>query len=279
MTSLIAALGAVVAASGVLAAASPLDRSAAYLERAQHADGGFAERGGEPNPNLTGWAVLALRAAGRDPRRLDASAEYLSRRQPESAGDLALRILALAALRRRADDLADRLETLRRPNGSIGGLVNSTAWGVLALRAAGRAAGAPAIRYLVTHQRRNGGWSWHPRGAPDTNDTAAVVQALRAASAGEPSVRKAVRYLRRAQNRDGGYGLARGSASDAQSTAWVVQALLAAGQPAPRRAVSYLASLRRRDGSYRHSRRYGFTPVWVTAQVLPALARKPYPVR
>jgi hypothetical protein len=42
---------------------------------------------------------------------------------------------------------------------------------------------------------------------------------------------------------------------------------------------TYLRSLRRDDGSYRYSRRYVTTPVWVTAQVLPAVLRKPFPLR
>jgi hypothetical protein len=37
--------------------------------------------------------------------------------------------------------------------------------------------------------------------------------------------------------------------------------------------------LRRADGSYRYSRAYVTTPVWVTAQVLPALVKKPFPLR
>jgi hypothetical protein len=32
-------------------------------------------------------------------------------------------------------------------------------------------------------------------------------------------------------------------------------------------------------GSYRYSRAYATTPVWVTAQVLPALVKKPFPLR
>jgi hypothetical protein len=58
-----------------------------------------------------------------------------------------------------------------------------------------------------------------------------------------------------------------------------VQAFLAAGRPVPRGALAYLRRLQRPDGSYRYSRRYVTTPVWVTAQVLPALARKPFPFR
>jgi predicted MPP superfamily phosphohydrolase len=43
--------------------------------------------------------------------------------------------------------------------------------------------------------------------------------------------------------------------------------------------LALLAKLRRADGSYRYSRAYATTPVWVTAQVLPALVKKPFPLR
>ncbi len=85
-------------------------------------------------------------------------------------------------------------------------------------------------------------------------------------------------YLRRLQNSDGGFELSSGRGSDAQSTAWAIQAFLAAGRTPPRGASGYLAELQRSDGSYRYSARYGTTPVWVTAQVLPALARQPFPL-
>ena len=70
-----------------------------------------------------------------------------------------------------------------------------------------------------------------------------------------------------------------GRSSDAQSTAWAIQAFLAGGKQPGRAAFRYLASLRRPDGSYRYSKRYAVTPVWVTSQVLPALVRKPFPLR
>jgi hypothetical protein len=37
--------------------------------------------------------------------------------------------------------------------------------------------------------------------------------------------------------------------------------------------------MHRRNGSFRYSAAYAVTPVWVTAQVLPALARRPFPLR
>jgi energy-coupling factor transport system substrate-specific component len=92
-------------------------------------------------------------------------------------------------------------------------------------------------------------------------------------------IRRALDYLRRAQNRDGGFELGAGRGSDAQSTAWAIQAFLAAGAKVPAGAYAYLRTLRREDGSYRYSRRYATTPVWVTSQVLPAVLRKPFPLR
>jgi prenyltransferase beta subunit len=255
-------------------AATPAD----YVASQQQPDGGFAEPGQSSDPSLSAWAVLGLKAAGREPSRSPAS--YLENVPTRTANDLALRILALHALRRDTDALADRLERLRGPGGRIGPLVNSTIWGVIAFRATGRAAGT-SVRYLLRAQRKNGGWSWHPRAAPDSNDTAAAIQALRAAGVGSrsKSIRRGLRYLRSLQRSDGGFALGPGAASDAQSTAWAIQAFVAAGKPPGARAFRYLARLRRADGSYRHSKRYAATPVWVTSQVLPALARKPFPLR
>jgi hypothetical protein len=71
----------------------------------------------------------------------------------------------------------------------------------------------------------------------------------------------------------------RGRDPDGQSTAWAIQGLLAAGKSPGKPAFRFLSRLRRADGSYRYSLRYGTTPVWVTAQVVPALAGRPFPLR
>jgi prenyltransferase beta subunit len=255
--------------------AAPAAGPAEYVLSRQQSDGGFAEPGGSSDPSLTAWAVLGLAAVDRAP---PSAAQYLEDKPYPEAIDLALRILALRAVDKDVEALADRLETLRRPDGRIGPLVNSTAWGVLALRSAGRPAGA-SVRFLLRLQRRSGGWSWALRGPGDSNDTAAVMQALRSAgvSPRAAALRRGIAYLRRLQRTDGGFPLVAGRASDAQSTAWAIQALVAAGREPGRDAFRYLARLRRQDGSYRYSRQRVSTPVWVTAQVLPALARDPFP--
>jgi prenyltransferase beta subunit len=135
------------------------------------------------------------------------------------------------------------------------------------------------VRFVLRQQVGNGGWAWYAGGQPDSNDTAAALQALRAAGVAGKPVRRALAYLLRLRNADGGFELTPGRGSDAQSTAWAVQAFVAARRPVPRGAIAYLRGLRRPDGSFRYSKRYLTTPVWVTAQVLPALARKPFPLR
>jgi Prenyltransferase and squalene oxidase repeat len=247
-------------------AASPAD----YVTARQQADGGFAEPGGRSDPALTAWAVLGLHASGRHPARSPAA--YLRQAPTEDTTDLALRVMALRALGVDAAELTARLERQRRPDGRIGSLVNSTAWAALALDRPGRA----TIRYLLRAQHRSGGWSWVPRGAPDSNDTAAVIQALRSAGVRGRPIRRGLAYIRRLTAPSGGVRLTPGRAPDAQSTAWAIQAYVAAGSPPPRAAFRFLGSLRRPDGSYRYSRRYAVTPALVTAQVLPALARKPF---
>lgn len=256
------------------AVAGPIDTAAEYLEARQQADGGFAEAGGRSEPGLTAWVVLGLVAAGRPPER---AAEWLVGRPYPSATDLELRILALSALGHDVQGLADRLEGLRRPTGAIGPTISSTVWGILALRAAGRPAGS-AVRYLIAQQSADGGFAWHEDAAPDSNDTAAALQALTAAGvpSGSRAIRRAISYLRRLQNQDGGFELEPGRGSDVQSTAWAIQGFLSVGrQPGPG-VYAYLRKMQRRDGSFRYSARYSVTPVWVTAQALAALAGRPF---
>lgn len=264
-------------------ALTPVELGGGYLTTRQQPDGGFAEPSVASDPTLTAWAVLGLKAGGRDPallRRGGASAaEYLADKPVRTANELALRILALDALDEDVSQLADRLAQQRRANGRIGPLVNSTIWSVIALRAAGRTVPAASVRYLLRRQHRSGGWSWSPGGAPDSNDTASAIQALRAAGVRGASIRRGLAYLRRLQNRDGGFALTSGRSSDAQSTAWAIQAFVAADVRPPVKASQYLVSLRQPVGSFRYSRRQAITPVWVTATVLPALAGQPFPLR
>jgi iron complex transport system substrate-binding protein len=275
MRALVAAAAALVLTAS--AQAGPVADGTRYLDAREQADGGFAEPGRASDPSLTAWAVLGLAAAGRPPA---GAGDYLAAQPFPTATDLELRILALDALGREVGVLADRLVELQRPSGAIGPLANSTIWGVIALRAAGRTVARKTLRYLMRIQSRAGGWSWREGVAPDADDTAAAVQALRAAGvpANAEAIRRALAYLRARQGADGGFELTPGTGSNVQSTAWAIQAFIAAGRDPGDAAFDYLARLQRPDGSFRFSSRYGTTPAWVTAQALPALARRPFPL-
>jgi iron complex transport system substrate-binding protein len=280
-------LGASILAMLVLASsasAGALDDASRYLIGQRAPSGGFAEPGGSASPGLTGWAILGLVAADHCPTR---SGDYLRGKPYPTATDLELRILALDALRARCtfevnlSGQVSQLIGLRKPSGRIGANVNSTIWGVLALRAVGRRAGGSTISYLRVQQKPGGGWPWYPGGRADSNDTAAAIQALRAAGVSDDalSIRRGLAYLRRHQNDNGGFELTLGRGSDTQSTSWAIQAFISANRLPGRAAFRYLRSMQRANGSFRYSRQYVTTPVWVTSQALAALAREPFPLR
>ena len=261
-------------AAAAAIAATPLG----FLQKHQAPSGAFAEPGGSPGPLLTAWAALGLRATGADTGR---ALDYLvaqEGRLPEVI-DAELVALAEGALGRRPRRLLARIHEAQRPSGRIGPNVNSTIWGILALRQAGERAPRSSVRFVLRHQARSGGWAWYDGGRPDSNDTAAAVEALRSAGVSGSAVRRGLAYLKRLQNADGGFELTAGRGSDSQSTAWALQAFVAAGRSLPPGALRYLRRMRQADGSFRYSKRYVTTPVWVTAQVLPALARRAFPLR
>ena len=277
---LIAALVAALLLVSAVNAGGPAD-GARYLESRQQADGGFAEPGSASTPGLTAWTVLGLRAAGRSARGLEGAGAYLERTESElqSATDVETVLLARASLGDSAPSLVRRLREMERATGLIGSTLNATIWGVLALRSAGEEVRPATVRMLLRAQRPSGGWGWSLQAAPDSNDTAAAIMALRAVGERGPPITRGLTFLARHRNRDGGFELSRGRGSDAQSTAWAIQAHLAAGRRAPAGALAYIRRLQRQDGSIRYSARYAVTPVWVTSQALPALAGKPLPLR
>jgi hypothetical protein len=257
--------------AALLAAATIAAGPASYVQSHQQADGGFAERGGASTPELTAWAVLGLRARGAE---TGAALPYLvaHERGLSTPTSLALVALAESVLGRDPASLLARLSD--RPQA-----VNEAVWDILALRQAHKPVPPALVTYVVRSQARSGGFPWARGVRADSNDTAFAVQALRSAGVRGRVVTRAVSFLRSFQRRDGGFELARGRGSDAQSTAVAIQALLSAGSKPPRSAFRYLAGLRRADGSYRYSVRYAATPVWVTSQVLSALARRSLPLR
>jgi hypothetical protein len=169
----------------------------------------------------------------------------------------------------------------RRHDGSISGFVSYTAFGVLALRAAGVSPSAGMLAYLRRAQSSDGGFGLSPGVPSDSDMTGATLQALAAGGgAGSRSASRALAWLRGSQNSDGGFGARRGQSSNAQSTSYAVQGLVAVGArgSSVSRAIAYLVRLQTASGSVRYSRTSAQTPVWVTAQALMALERKPLPI-
>jgi energy-coupling factor transport system substrate-specific component len=292
------------AATTAHASATAASRAATYLLRAQAANGAWGERPRARTTYVhTSWSVIGLAAAGRDARRIRrggptaASVLWRGARLQRTTADLERTVLALAASglnprRAPGGDLVARLRARQDRDGSFDRLVNLTAFGVLALRAAGTsyrsAALQRAARSLERQQNGDGGFNFARRGgASGIDDSAAALQALASVrGGGARAVRRAAAYLARHQNPDGGFALQPPGRSNSQSTAFAVQALLAAGREperlhrgGARSPLAYLRSLQAADGSIRYSRTSAQTPVWVTSQALAALARRPLPLR
>src|ERR1019366_1041060 len=193
LASLAIALPALGSARAAAAPGSPVG----YLLSAQNADGGFGSAPGQPSSQLfSGWAALGLASANVDPLRTSRSGHSLMGYiEAHGLGSLdtgslertilVVRAAGLSARSIGAHDLLGLLERRRRANGSFGGTVNLTAFGLLALRSAGAGAGVPgaSTAWLIRQQDGDGGYGFAGAGSTsDSDDTGAVLEAL----AGQP---------------------------------------------------------------------------------------------
>ncbi len=276
------------------AAASPASKAEHWLAAAQNKDGGFGAAPGQGSSRLySGWAGLGLAAAGHNPRDLHrrggrSLAAYVTRdgRSVRDIGEVERTVLLLSAAGLSPRDFGGRdlLATIlgkRRGDGSIAGYVSYTTFGVLALRSAGVSPGKKTVTWLVAAQNDDGGFAVAPASTSDSDMTGATLQALAVVGRQRgAATQRAVAWLRANQNDDGGFGQFKGRPSNTQSTAYAIQGLVAAGASGATltRALGYLRGLQRADGSVSYSSTSNQTPVWVTAQALMALERKPLPI-
>ncbi len=275
-------------------AASPADRAERWLARTQNKDGGFGPvAGASSSPLFSGWAGLGLAAAGHNPRDLRrpggrSLAAYVARggASLKDVGEIERTILVVEAAGLSARDFAGKdlvaaVQSRRRGNGSIAGYVSYTAFGVIALRAAGVPAGKATVSWLVSSQNADGGFGVAPSSTSDSDMTGATLQALSTVGrARGGAATRAVAWLRANQNDDGGFGQFKGRSSNAQSTSYAIQGLVAAGAGGATlsRSLAYLRGLQRSNGSVSYSSSSTQTPVWVTAQALMAFERTPLPI-
>jgi Prenyltransferase and squalene oxidase repeat len=266
------------------AQASDASGAANWLASVQNTDGGWGSSpDDESAPDMTAWAMLGLEAAGRNPLDVSSGGRnpvgYLRANVEEltSPGDLARTILALhgAGVDFRdfgGHDLVAELASHRRSNGSFEGWPNSTAFAVMALRIGGGGV-AQSTAWLAKVQNADGGWGDEPRLPSTADGTGAVMQAMPETKA----ARDGLAYLRKAQRPNGGFPLGSNGSVNSQSTAWAVQGMLALGKDSGS-ALDYLAARQAADGHYRRSATSDETPVWVTAQVIPAVTGDAFPI-
>ncbi len=295
----LAALLLVPAGAGAAQDEQRLDRTVGYLQRVQHKDGGFGERGS--NPTFSVWAALALASAGINPRdqRKPGGTDvytYLTRNtdgltQSTDYARLVLVARAAGTSPRRfgkIDPLA-RLRRLQRPDGGFpqpptlpGSQVNGTTYAILALAGLERTRVNRAVDWLLSKQAPDGSFGG------GTDLTGSAIEALNATGRrGTPAQQRALAYLRARQNSDGGFGAGpAGAESNSASTAWVLRGLAAARiQPAGfgatgtgKTPLDYLAAMQQPDGSIPNSATDRTNTVWITSYTAPALAGASLPL-
>jgi hypothetical protein len=272
---------------------SSVTRAADWLAAQQRPSGGFpATPGQEAGAEMTSWAMLGLAAAGRNP--LDVASggktpvDFLRSHIADvaDAGDIARTILALSAagIDSRSfggQDLVDRLVARRADNGSYQGWPGSSAYAVLALRAAGaNDAAAPTVEWLRKVQGKDGGWGNEPKSDSTAEITGAVLQVL---TPGSDAAGRALSYLRKAKRPNGGFAPGNNLGANAQATAWTSAGLLAAGKdPAGfgegRSSFAYMRDLQTDSGYFLKEPNLEATPIWVTADVLVPLTGNHLPI-
>ena len=186
-----AALAAVVAAGPIAtgAVASPLERALDYLSARQDpATGAVGPEAGRAAD--TAWTAIAAAGAGESPAGWAPGTATLASAVAALPMDATGDLLRLAVARRATGlvdaDLAARVAAQQSADGSFPGGPIATSWGILALRAVGRAPGDPALASavgaLAAQRAPDGGWSTTVGAqASDAVATATAIQALRAA--------------------------------------------------------------------------------------------------
>lgn len=268
------------------------NRAKVFLQDVQNPDGGLpTARGRDSDPAVSAWAALALASAKVSPRdqvrRGGGTSlwEYLQEAGDElrSTDDLARLALVARAAKSSPDEVGDvtPIATIVSRQAADGGVADSaageagvvsTAWAALALPSG--EARTKARRWLTgARNTTDGGWPAAKGGPSDAVATGLALQALRKTVPATPSYR----FLRDVQ-RAGGLARRTGGAPEPLATAVVIQGEIASASATDREQLAitgvdpttYLWNRQARSGAV--------GSVLQTAQVLPALARRAYPL-
>jgi LPXTG-motif cell wall-anchored protein len=279
--------------------AAAVQSATAWLLARQQEDGSFPGFNAGSNAD----AIFALAAAGIDPNSVlkngaspvsafgNVAAAYASG-STAAAGKTILAVVAADKDPRffgGADLVAQLYSRFDPRQGTFGTNPNDQAFALLALVAAGEIVPVSALNAVQRTQRPDGGWSFDSGDTSDTNTTAMMAQALVASGERGAVVQRALTYLKSQQNADGGFPYSKaspfGSDSDANSTALVIQALAAAGED-PRALtqsggdpISALLGLQNANGAFRYQAALPDDNDLATAQAIPALLLKPFPLK
>lgn len=276
-------------AAAAVASGSPMERALDYLSARQDPATGAVgpEAGRVADTSWTAIAVAGAREAPANWRRGAGAtlAAAVAALPADAGGD----ILRLAVARNAAGlvdpELAARVAAQQSSDGAFAGGAIPTAWGVLALRAVGRAPDDPAVgaavAALVRQRLPDGGWAV-PQGATESDavGTATGIQALRAArvAVADPVVQQARGRLLALRDPDGAF------ARSAVPTAWAILAIRSMGERPDRgpwaRGGSPVAALQRlqdENGGVRVAPR-GRAAVFSTALAALAWSRAVLPV-
>ncbi len=265
-----------------------------YLEGAQQSNGCIAAFA------TSGWAVMAIAAAGEGPDSWtnggDSVVDYLrdnmNHLDADKATDWERFILAVVAAGENPRDFGgvDCIATLLDfyDGTQIGDddMLNDDFWGILALTSIGETQGvADSKDFIISHQNSDGGWGWTVGGVSDADNTAAAISALIAAGQSSSSsvITDALDYLKSQQQNDGGF-TSEGATNVGVDT-WAINAIADAGQSpvaeewrkSGNNPIGHLLSLQDTDGAFKWSATQRSNPEWMSAYAIIALLGGSWP--
>ena len=281
-------------ASRLSPASSQIQQALNYLKANQKEDGGFGPGG------ITEWVIMAVAAAGQDPREwkqngqspLDCLRKAAGTNNPYDSIRMTLALSSIGEDPRRFNQ-QDYVQEIKKnyQAGQFGDPLSlrDDYWAVLALTAAGERGSqevSGSVQFILENQNADGSWSASTTGIETCADnTSAAVIALISAGqdAGSEAIVRALEYLRKSQHTDGGFPYLF-MPSNAASDCWAIQALLAAKKnPADWKSggnspISHLLGLQQPDGSFKWASELANSPLLMTAYAIPSLVGKPYPI-
>ena len=254
----------------------------------------------------TEWVIMAIAAAGEDPRAWikqssgNSIFDYLKDKDDELelATDIEKYILAIVSSGENpytfndhdyVSDLKDEFDGTQVGDFD---LLNDDFWAVIALVSAGMTTDDDIVQKLITHiklnQQADGSWGCFANTDGDTDDTAAAIMALIAAGEYPDSnvIKDGFDFIKSNQNSDGGFGSGSfGSESNAGSVAWVLNAIYAVGDDptlpywavGDNNPIDFLLTLQRDDGGF--DWKPGVAGIGFTEEAVMSLSGKYYPAR